>query len=217
MVPAFSTLNKCLGMFLWGIVVLGIYYSNTWATGYLPINSNRVFDHFGELYNVSRALDDRGLYDHDKYMDYSAAYLSAANAMVYCAFFGIYTSAITHVVLFHRYEITMGFKGFWASIRRKKAEEGVEGGEYTDVHNRLMAAYPEGKLRALSWNGFYLADRRRIVSEWWYLGTLLVASAFGFAGVAGWPTYTTAGVVPYGVALALVFVCVSIVSGPQSP
>ncbi|KAL2278304.1 hypothetical protein FJTKL_14572 [Diaporthe vaccinii] len=187
MVPAFSTLNKCLGMFLWGIVILGIYYSNTWATGYLPINSNRVYDHFGELYNVSRALDDRGLYDHEKYMDYSAAYLSAANSIVYCAFFGIYTSAITHVILFHRYEITMGFKGFWASIRRKKAQGGVEGGEYTDVHNRLMTAYPE-------------------VSEWWYLGTLLVASAFGFAGVAGWPTYTTPGVVPYGVALALVFV-----------
>jgi hypothetical protein len=147
MVPAFSTLNKCLGMFLWGIVILGIYYSNTWATGYLPINSNRVFDHFGELYNVSRALDDRGLYDHDKYMDYSAAYLGAANTMVYCAFFGIYTSAITHVILFHRYEISMGFKGFWASIRRKKTtKEGVEAGEYKDVHNRLMAAYPEGQL-----------------------------------------------------------------------
>lgn len=30
--------------------------------------------------------------------------------------------------------------------------------------------------------------------------------AFGFAGVCGWPTYTTAGVVPYGLLLALVFV-----------
>lgn len=46
----------------------------------------------------------------------------------------------------------------------------------------------------------------KLVSEWWYLGTLIVAAAFGFAGVAGWPTFTTPGVVPYGVALALVFV-----------
>lgn len=44
------------------------------------------------------------------------------------------------------------------------------------------------------------------VSEWWYFGTLIIASAFGFAGVAGWPTFTTPGVVPYGVALALIFV-----------
>ncbi|KAK7709937.1 hypothetical protein SLS64_006182 [Diaporthe eres] len=206
---SFSTLNKCLGMFLWGIVILGIYCSNTWATGYLPINSNRVYDHFGELYNVSRALDDRGLYDHEKYMDYSAAYLSAANSIVYCAFFGIYTSAITHVILFHRYEITMGFKGFWASIRRKKTQGGVEGGEYTDVHNRLMAAYPEGKRLSPPPAWSMMTNGCPAVSEWWYLGTLLVASAFGFAGVAGWPTYTTPGVVPYGVALALVFVYVS--------
>lgn len=44
------------------------------------------------------------------------------------------------------------------------------------------------------------------MSEWWYLGTLIVASGFGFAGVAGWPTFTTPGVVPYGIALAVIFV-----------
>jgi len=44
------------------------------------------------------------------------------------------------------------------------------------------------------------------VSEWWYLATLVVAAAFGFAGVGGWPTYTTAAVVPYGLLLAIVFV-----------
>lgn len=144
MVPAFSTFNKVLGMFVWGIVIMAIYFTNTWNTGYLPIVSNRVFDHFGGYYNVSRALDERGMYDHDKYMDYSAAYLGAANTIVYCAFFAIYTACITHVALFHRYEITMGFKNLWASFRRKKAAEGVEGGDYKDVHNRLMAAYPEG-------------------------------------------------------------------------
>lgn len=145
MVPAFSTFNKALGMFIWGFIAMAVYFTNTWNTGYLPIVSNRVFDHFGETYNVSRALDERGLYDHDKYMDYSAAYLGAANTIVYAAFFGIYTSAITHVVLFHRYEIAMGFKHLWNNIRGKKNVEGVDGGEYTDVHNRLMAAYPEGK------------------------------------------------------------------------
>lgn len=145
MVPAFSTFNKVLGMFIWGFVIMAIYFTNTWNTGYLPIVSNRVYDHFGELYNVTRALDDHGLYDHDKYMDYSAAYLGAANTIVYCAFFGIYTAAITHVALFHRYEIAMGFKNLWNGIRRKKAAEGAKDGEYNDVHNRLMAAYPEGE------------------------------------------------------------------------
>ncbi|KAK2048969.1 OPT oligopeptide transporter [Colletotrichum somersetense] len=188
MVPAFSTFNRTLGMWLIGFIILGIYYSNAWNTAYLPINSNRVFDHFGKIYNVSRAIDDRGMYDHEKYMDYSAAYLGAANTLVYGAFFAMYAAAVTHVAIFHRYEIIMGFKNMWATIRRKKtAPEDGEEGEYKDVHNRLMAAYPE-------------------VSEWWYLGTLIIAAGFGFAGVAAWPTYTTPGVIPYGVLLALVFV-----------
>lgn len=146
MVPAFSTFNKVLGMFIWGLIILGVYFTNTWNTGYLPIVSNRVFDHFGERYNVSRVLDERGMYDHDKYMSYSAAYLGAANTVVYAAFFGIYTAAITHVALFHRYEIVMGFKNLWRSIRRKKATGDTDEGEYKDVHNRLMAVYPESEI-----------------------------------------------------------------------
>ncbi|OLN90328.1 Oligopeptide transporter 2-like protein 3 [Colletotrichum chlorophyti] len=189
MVPAFSTFNRTLGMWLLGFVILGLYYSNAWNTAYLPVNSNRVYDHFGKLYNVSRALDERGMYDHEKYMDYSAAYLGAANTLVYGAFFAIYAAAVTHVILFHRYEVTLGFKNTWLSIRKKKKTqaEAEADGEYKDVHNRLMSVYPE-------------------VSEWWYFGTLLVAAGLGFAGVAAFPTYTTPGVVPYGIFLAVVFV-----------
>ncbi|KAK3356683.1 OPT oligopeptide transporter [Lasiosphaeria hispida] len=185
MVPAFSTLNRALGMFIFGFVILAVWYTNTWNTGYLPINSNRVYDHFGSLYNVSRALNEKGMYDHEKYMNYSAAYLGAANAIVYGCFFAIYSAAVTYVILFHRYEITVGFKNMWASIRRRTRK--AEGEEYQDVHNRLMSAYPE-------------------VSEWWYLSILVLAAGFGFAGVAGWPTFTTPGVVPYGILLALIFV-----------
>ncbi|KAM7191832.1 OPT oligopeptide transporter [Rhypophila sp. PSN 637] len=184
MVPAFSSLNRAFGMWIFGFVIMGVWYTNTWNTGYLPINTNRVWDHFGSLYNVSRAIDDHGMYAHDKYMDYSAAYLGAANAIVYGCFFAIYSAAVTHVFLFHRYEIVMGFKNLWASLRRKTRDTS---GQYKDVHNRLMASYPE-------------------VSEWYYLGTLLVAAVLGFIGIAAWPTYTTVGVVPYGIALALVFV-----------
>ncbi|KAH8597809.1 OPT oligopeptide transporter [Bisporella sp. PMI_857] len=191
MVPAFSTFNTALGMFIFGFFILGIYFTNSWNTGYIPVNSNRVYDHFGKLYNVSRALDVKGMYDHEKYMNYSAAYLGAANTIVYGAFFGVYAAAVTHVALFHRYEIVMGFKSLWRILRRKKNTEAEDAAiaenEYKDVHNRLMSSYPE-------------------VSEWWYFAILIIAAAFGFAGVGGWPTYTTLGVVPYGVFLALVFV-----------
>lgn len=162
MVPSFSTFNFAAGMFISGLFVLGLWYSNGWNTGYLPINSNRIFDHFGDLYNVSNALDSRGMFDLEKYSKYSAPYMSAANSLVYGFFFAVYASVVTHVVLYHRYELKMGFKNLVKGMRwkRKKTEGEGEGeqqqqqteqtgeGEYMDVHNRLMAAYPEGNFHS---------------------------------------------------------------------
>jgi OPT family small oligopeptide transporter len=187
MVPFFSTFNRTLGMFVFGFVILGIWYTNTWNTGYLPINSNKVFDHYGQFYNVSMAINDKGFFDYDKYMSYSAAYLAAGNTVVYMAFFGLYTATITYVLLFHRYEMVNGFKNLWRTVRRQKKRTDANEGEYQDVHSRLMKSYPE-------------------VSEWYYLLVLIIAVALGFAGVGAFPTYTTLGVVPYGLALAVVFV-----------
>lgn len=201
MIPSFSTFNAVGGMFLTGFLIAGVWYSNTWNTGYLPVISNRIYDHYGKLYNVSRTLDSHGMYDEAKYKAYSAPYMTAGNSLVYGFFFAVYSAIVTHVVLYHRYEIAMGFKNLWQGIRwgRKKSSntEIVDGaaddtiraneGEYQDVHNRLMAAYPE-------------------VSEWWYFGVLVISIAFGCIGIAVWPTYTSVGTVFYGILLCLVFV-----------
>jgi OPT family oligopeptide transporter len=104
--------------------------------------------------------------------------LSAANLTVYACFFAIYTATISYAFMYHRHEIMMGFKNLFHRGERE---------EYDDVHNRLMAHYPE-------------------VPEWWYLICLCVSVAFGCAGIAAWPTYTTVGTVFYGLALCLVFI-----------
>lgn len=117
-------------------VILGVWYTNIYNTGYLPINSNKVFDHFGEYYNVTRTLDERGLFDAAKYAAYSPAYMAAGNLVVYAFFFAIYSATISYAAIYHRHEIMMGFRNLF---RGGKTEQ------YTDVHNRLMAAYPEGK------------------------------------------------------------------------
>lgn len=167
MVPAFTTFNKTFGMAFFGFIILGIWYTNVWNTGYLPINSNRVFDHHGSLYNVSRAINEKGMFDEAKYMDYSAAYLSAANTIVYFAFFAIYAATISHIILFHRAEIAIGFKNIWKAvkpkswIKRNAAGESVEEEDigYKDVHNRLMAVYPEGE------DPFLGRERERITDK----------------------------------------------------
>lgn len=84
----------------------------------------------------------------------------------------------------------MGFKGLWKSIRipsKRRQEESDADDLAEDIHTRLMAAYPE-------------------VPEWWYLTVLLIAMAFGVAGIASWDTYTSPGVVFFGIAMALIFI-----------
>jgi len=185
MVPFFSTINRFLGAFISMFVVLGIWYGNVYNTGYIPINTNRVYDHFGKLYNVTRATDEKGLFNAEKYENYSPPFLGAGNVVVYMFFFGVYTSTLTYAVLYHRREMVTGFKGLFNSFRRNKKSHSEE--QVLDVHHRLMKSYKE-------------------VPEWWYMICLLIAIAFGIAGVAGWDTHTSPGVIFYGLALCLVFV-----------
>ncbi|KAK3346905.1 OPT oligopeptide transporter protein-domain-containing protein [Lasiosphaeria hispida] len=184
MVPFFTTANKFIGAFLSAFVVLGLWYSNSLFTGYLPINSNRVFDNTGHYYNVSRAINDKRLFDAESYESYSPAYLSAGNLIVYLFFLAIYPATLTYIFLNHWFEAKMGFKNLFNSLRKNKTSEA---GQYKDVHNRLMAKYPE-------------------VSEWFYTAVLLLAIGCGIGGISGWETFTTPAVVFYGLALCFVFV-----------
>ncbi|KEY70549.1 hypothetical protein S7711_02705 [Stachybotrys chartarum IBT 7711] len=184
MVPFFSTFNRFLGVFASFWIVLGFWYSNVYNTGYLPINTNRVYDHFAQLYNISKAVDDRGHFNTDEYEEYSPPFLGAGNIVIYMFFFGVYTSTLTYAALYHRHEIAMGFKALFKSFRKKTRL--VE--EHTlDVHNRLMKSYPDAP-------------------EWWYFVILLVALGFGVAAIMVWDTHTTPGVVFYGLLLCCVFV-----------
>ena len=193
-VPFFSTFNFFIGIFFSMFVVLALYRTNAFDTSYLPINSNRPFDHFGKPYNVSAIIDDRGIFDGAKYEAYSPPFLSAANVVVYMFFFALYSATVTYGILYHRHEIMLGFRDFWRSIKKRTkrgraaaAAEELDDPNKLDVHNRLMAAYKE-------------------VPEWWYMICLVVAIALGMVGVGAYPTNTTPFVVLYGIGLCLVFV-----------
>lgn len=123
-------------------VVLGLWYGNGFSTAYLPINSSRVFDNTGALYNVSRAVDTDALFDAGKYENYSPPYLSAGNLTTYVFFFGMYTATISYAFIYHRYEIGMGFRNLINSFRKNRDDQI---GQYFDVHNKLMAEYAEGE------------------------------------------------------------------------
>ncbi|KAK0739454.1 OPT oligopeptide transporter protein-domain-containing protein [Apiosordaria backusii] len=197
MAPFFSTFNLFLGAFFSMFVIIGMYYANTFNTAYLPINSNKSWDHFGQRYNVTAIIDENGIFDAEKYQAYSPPFLTAANVVVYMMFFALYSSTVTYAALYHRLEIMLGLRDLWCKAKlgmrkwrnknatsEKTDEEDVD---LLDVHNRLMRAYPE-------------------VPEWWYMILLAIAIALGMTGIAAWPTNTTPFVVLYGIALCLVFV-----------
>jgi hypothetical protein len=140
-VPFFNTANKFVGTFFSMFVVLGLWYTNTYNTGYLPLNTPRIFDHFGKLYNVSKVIDSRGLFAPEKYEAYSQVNLSAGYVTAYLFFFAVYTSAITYVFLYHRQDIAIGFRNLFNSFRKNRNSEY----EFTDIHNRLMTSYSEGE------------------------------------------------------------------------
>ncbi|KAK4202049.1 OPT oligopeptide transporter protein-domain-containing protein [Triangularia verruculosa] len=197
MVPFFSTFNYFMGAFISMLVIVAIYYTNAFETSYLPVNSNRPFDHFGKNYNVSAIIDENGIFDAEKYKAYSPPFLAASNVAVYMFFFALYSSTVTYAALYHRLEIKLGVRDLWRKAklgmrrwRNKNATaEDVDEDDVDllDVHNRLMRAYPE-------------------VPEWWYMLCLAAAVAVGMVGISLWPTNTTPLVILYGIALCLVFV-----------
>ena len=154
MYPSFTVFNTASGMFIAGLAMLGMWYSNAWNTAYLPVNSNMAYDHFGQPYQVSQIVDGKGHYDHESFVQYSFPYLSTATLILYFMVFAAYAATVVHVILYHRYEMALGFKSLWKSLKRgvgrqtnKKSEIGEESEpeEFTDVHARLMRSYPEGE------------------------------------------------------------------------
>ncbi|KAJ7203881.1 OPT-domain-containing protein [Mycena pura] len=168
--PFYSTFNTFMGTAITLPIIAALWYTNTW---------DHVYDNTGALYTVASAVGNNTLFDEALYENYSPAYLAAGKILIYGVYFSVYTATLTHAFLYHRREISHGFKSIFS---RKKTSE-----VHDDVHVRLMMSYKE-------------------VPEWHYLMILAVAIGFGAAGVGVYPTETSPSVVLYGVFLAMIFV-----------
>ncbi|KAJ7615908.1 OPT-domain-containing protein [Roridomyces roridus] len=177
--PFFTTMNVFMGTLVSLPIIAALWYTNTWNTGYLSINTNHVFDNTGLPYDIGQVIGSDNLFNQTMYEQYSPAYLSASNSLVYGVFFAVYTATLVHAFLYHRHAIVHGFKSL---LSRKKPSD-----MHQDVHCRLMEAYEE-------------------VPEWQYFIVLVTAIILGAVGVGVYPTHTSPAVVLFGVVLALIFV-----------
>jgi hypothetical protein len=73
-VPTWAILNTLASVVFWiYIITPAIYYTNTWLSAYLPIQSNSIYDNTGAIYNVTRIINkkDGFIFEPEKYEEYS--------------------------------------------------------------------------------------------------------------------------------------------------
>nr|XP_031859239.1 OPT family small oligopeptide transporter [Kwoniella shandongensis]KAA5526311.1 OPT family small oligopeptide transporter [Kwoniella shandongensis] len=184
--PTFTILNQLLGMTMAFFMILGFYYSNAFESGYLPINSNKIFANTGGRYAVAKILNENGEFDNDKYQQYSEPYMAAGNLVIYFWFFAIYTATLAYAFLYHYHDIRLGFKGAWRAIKKRKGTPDDEEDDLAeDIHFKLMKVYKE-------------------VPEWWYMIVLALAAALGMIGIGVYPTHSSPATVIFGIIMALI-------------
>lgn len=100
--PWHAIANTLIGviLFFW-ITTLGIHYTNTWYSNYLPISDSQAYDNTGNLYNVTNILTPDFTLDLDAYQAYSPLFLSTTFGLTYGLSFAAIASVIVHTALFH--------------------------------------------------------------------------------------------------------------------
>ncbi|PQK15094.1 hypothetical protein BB8028_0005g06100 [Beauveria bassiana] len=112
-IPTWAILNIAASLVFWiYIVTPAIYYSNTWFTAYLPMQTNSIYDNLGKVYNVTRVIDkkDGFVLDLAKYDKYSPIYLPVTYALnTFGLCFASIAALIVWLILEKRQEIYEGF------------------------------------------------------------------------------------------------------------
>ncbi|KAH0336714.1 OPT superfamily oligopeptide transporter, partial [Aureobasidium melanogenum] len=96
-VPTWAILNVGASLIFWiYIIAPAMYYSNTWFSAYLPIESTAVFDSAGKTYNVTKILTHDDKFDPVKYSAYSQVYLPITYAL---SNFGLQFAAVMALIV----------------------------------------------------------------------------------------------------------------------
>ncbi|EDK46392.1 conserved hypothetical protein [Lodderomyces elongisporus NRRL YB-4239] len=180
-VPFYTYMNKYLGSLLGFIVILIVYYTNNYYTAFLPINSNRLFNNKAEVYKVHDILNEKNQFDHGKYQDIGPPYFSAANLVLYGAYFCLYPFAILYHFVTEWSSTRASFHSVWLSITdafgKGKGNETQTGAEHrfgryaSDAHCKMMAKYDD-------------------VPDSWFIAILVVSTLFAVATVLFYPVET---------------------------
>ncbi|ODV81732.1 OPT-domain-containing protein [Suhomyces tanzawaensis NRRL Y-17324] len=174
-IPFYTYVNQYVGMVMGFFVILIVYYSNNKWTAYFPINSNKLFNNKGEIYKVHEILDENNAFDNKKYLEVGPPYFSAANLVLYGAYFALYPFAILYNFATEWDSMKTSFVNIWTSITdsfKPALEKHSTYGRYSeDPHCKMMSKYED-------------------VPDWWFLLILLTSTLFAVICVLFYPTET---------------------------
>ncbi|KAL4789279.1 OPT oligopeptide transporter protein-domain-containing protein [Aspergillus venezuelensis] len=159
-------------------VVIPVFFSNTWFTGYLPINSWFAYDNTGQQYQVSRILDSNQRVDRAAYEAYSPIFFSATFALRWCGMLALIPALLVFTWLWYGDFMWPLLKGLF--------KRSVSPGLRDDFLSRQMRQYKQ-------------------VPGWWYSIIALVALGLGFAASYGWPTKFPGWAFPLALLLSVFF------------
>lgn len=171
--PFYTYANQYLGMLGAFCTIILVYYTNNKWTAYFPINSNRLFNNKGHVYDVKQILNDKSGFDEQKYLSYGPPYFSAANLVTYGAYFCLYPFAILYHAVTEWDSLSLSFVNIWHTFREifhPHSTIGVDRFEH-DPHCKMMASYDE-------------------VPSWWFMFILVVSVLFAVSCVWFYPVET---------------------------
>lgn len=130
--PTRAHVNTLLGVSIFVVLTaIGISFTNTWDSAYLPMNTSTGYDNTQNEYNVSHILGPNFTFDVDKYRDYSPLFLAPTFALNYGLSFAAFAAAIVHIGLHHG-------KALWRQARAPRQSFDAGG-----AHLRLMQRYAD--------------------------------------------------------------------------
>lgn len=182
LLPLYTTVNQYIGMFISGLFILAVFYTNNNYSRWLPINDNNLYDNTGQMYNVSKILTNY-LFDEKKYQEYSPPYYTAANLVLYGAYFASYPMAFVYTGLCFWRTMGVALKDTFLAMRHihRSNYEGLE-----DPFSRIQKKHKE-------------------VPDWWFYAILVIMFGLSVALVEHWPTQTPVWVIVFCLGLCVAF------------
>ncbi|ANB15129.1 Opt2p [Sugiyamaella lignohabitans] len=182
--PFYTQLNAYIGTAIAGCIIIpAVYYTNYKWTAYIPINTNSLYANDQTPYDVTQVLDSKGLFSDELYQKYSPPYYSAANLVVYGAFFAIYPYAVIDQTLSN----WTGIKGAFIDVYK-----GLIDRKRSNFHNQK-----DGFSQCMS--------HYKEVPDWWFFTVLLISLVLGIIFVEIYPTNTPVWGIFFALGINFVF------------